>query len=38
MLLVDFNLAEHLQSEKSVKERQIDRVVSCVPIVIRKLP
>jgi hypothetical protein len=37
MLLVDFNLAEHLEPETSVK-KQIERTVSCVPIVIRKLP
>ena len=36
MLLVDFNLAEHLGPEISVK--QIYRTVSCVSILIRKLP
>jgi len=36
MLLVDFNVAEHLEPETSVK--QIHRTVSCVSILIRKLP
>jgi hypothetical protein len=38
MLLVDFNLAEHLEPETSVKNPDIKRTVSWVPIVIRKLP
>jgi len=36
MLLVDFNLAEHLGPETSVK--RIHRTVSCVSILIRELP
>jgi hypothetical protein len=36
MLLVDFNLAEHLEPEASGKH--IDRTVSCVSTLIRKLP
>ena len=36
MLLVDFNLAEHLGPETSVTK--IYRMVSCVSILIRKLP
>ncbi|KAI0270149.1 hypothetical protein BGY98DRAFT_1133166, partial [Russula aff. rugulosa BPL654] len=38
MLLVDFNLAEHLEPEANVKEKQIHRTVSCVPTLVRKLP
>jgi len=38
MLLVDFNLAEHLEPEANVKEKQIVRTVSCVPTLVRKLP
>ena len=37
MLLVDFNLAEHLEPEADVKV-QIHRTVSCVSTLIRKLP
>jgi hypothetical protein len=32
MLLVDFNLAEHLEDETRAKGKQIDRTVSCVLI------
>ena len=39
MLLVDFNLVEHSESEVSAIEKQkLQTVVSCVPILIRKLP
>jgi len=37
MLLVDFNLAEHLDPKANVKGERIDRTVSCVSILIRKL-
>ena len=35
MLLVDFNLAKHLEPEMSVKEKQTTRTVSCMLILIR---
>jgi hypothetical protein len=35
MLLVDFNMAEHLEHETSVKGQQIARTVSCVLILLR---
>ena len=39
MLLVDFNLAEHLESEASAMEKQkLRMVVSCMLILICKLP
>ena len=38
MLLVDFNLAEYLQSEADAEGKQILQMVSCVPIFIHKLP
>ena len=39
MHLVDFNLAEHLESEASAIEKQkLQTVVSCMPILICKLP
>jgi hypothetical protein len=38
MLLVDFNLAEHLKPDANVKGVPIERTVSCVSILIRKLP
>ena len=38
MLLVDFNLAEELGPEASMKQNLIDRTVSCVSTLIHKLP
>ena len=38
MLLVDFNLAEHLESEVDAHGRQMPQMVNCVPILIHKLP
>ena len=34
MLLVDFNLAMHLEPEMSVKEKQTNRVVSRVLVLV----
>ena len=38
MLLIDFNLAERLEPETNVVEKQIPRTVGCVPIVVREPP